>query len=188
MSENLPAIAGMAKLPISERASAAFGLPAGFAVVKHVTRTVLQQLDGVPFFITFEGPFKDGKELARGRGGGTIEKPARTADIINAVTGEIATLIANRVLESELTENYPNNGYVGKSFAILRKSHPDAFKEGKDGKMVENIDKRYKLYTITEIAPTTTETGAPYLKSAGNGVIDGTNAAAIERAKGKGKG
>lgn len=113
---------------------------AGFKVAKQVTRTVLQQGND-PFAVTFERPAYEGQELKAGRGSGAQMQPARLADVINLVTGELQTLIMNTVLEGELDRAYPNNAYVGRSFLIRGYKPVDS--EGKE--------RRYRVYQIAEL-------------------------------------
>jgi hypothetical protein len=166
----------MAKdLTISQRATAVApaNMPAGFAVKKQVTRSVLQQKDGEVFYVTIEAPAYQGQEITMdGRSGKPKMAPARLCEVVNLSTGELQLLIMNTVLESELARAYPPSveggdpTYSGHSFAILR-AHP------------AEADKRYKTYKILEIEPV--ESGN--FGSAGKGVIDGTTKEAVDAAK-----
>lgn len=131
----------------------------GVVDIKQITRTVLQQVEGKPFAVTFEGAAYDGEELAPGKGSGVKMQPARIAHVLNLETGEKQALIMNTVLEGELMRNYGQNwdkskqgsvgakgedasgAYVGKSFIICGVKPTDA--EGKA--------KRYRVYQIAEI-------------------------------------
>lgn len=131
----------------------------GVSAIKQITRTVLQQVEGKPFAVTFEGAAYDGEELAPGKGSGVKMQPARIAHVLNLETGEKQALIMNTVLEGELMRNYGQNwdkanqgtvakkgedatgAYVGRSFIICGVKPTDA--EGKA--------KRYRVYQIAEI-------------------------------------
>lgn len=125
----------------------------GATGIKQVTRSVLQQVDGVPIAVTFEGAAYEGEELQAGKGSGTKMAPARLANIINLETGEKQSLIMNTVLEGELVRNFgkPVGGnekgegatgaYVGRSFVIGSQKPV-----GADGK-----EKRYRVYQIAEL-------------------------------------
>ena len=107
-----------------------------FRTVRQITRTVLQQLEGIPFAITFESGAYEGENLQTTRGGGLKMQPARLAEILNLETGERQLLIMNTVLERELLKAFPDNGYIGHSF-IVRGKKPDG--------------KGYRVYEIQEI-------------------------------------
>jgi hypothetical protein len=166
-------------LTVSQRASA-MTVPSAFTVVKQVTRSVLKQIDGQPFYVMFQGAPYEGEEIKTGRGGAPKMAPARLADVVDLETGELSLLIMNAVLESELNRAYPPIktagdegpgacGFLGKGFAILRGDHPEK----------TDTDKRYKLYRILEIAP---KEGGKW-GSAGAPVIDGTTKEAVDAAK-----
>lgn len=172
-SKNLPAEvdSGTIGKSISARAMSALAIPEGFRIARHVTRPVLQQEDGYPFYVKFETAAIEGQALKPGRGGAAKMAPARVADVVNLQNGDQCTLIMNAVLESELDRVYPELDYVGRSFAIVRGDHPDK----------SDTDKRYKLYRIVELVADDNAT----LHSAGKGVIDGTTKEAVEHAKNK---
>lgn len=117
-----------------------------FTVAKQVTKTVLPQIDGQPFYIRFETKAYQGEELKTGRGGKQQYAPARLAEVTDLETNQLHLLIMNTVLESELDRSFPDGGYAGKCFAINR-----APKANKDG--VVDPETRYKVYTILEIVP-----------------------------------
>lgn len=105
-----------------------------FEVVRKVTLPVLKKEDGKEIYVQFTSPIYRGKEL-KGKNSDKME-PADLAQIIDLTTGEEMTLICNAVLKGTLEEEYPNEEYVGKQFAILQSKVPG---------------KRYKNYTIKEI-------------------------------------
>jgi hypothetical protein len=57
---------------------------------------------------------------------------------LNLITGECQLLIVNTVMGSEIRRKYPNDGYVGRCFAMVRRR--------------SDQDKRYKEFHIIEIA------------------------------------
>ena len=118
----------------------------GAKIVKQVTRTVLQQQEGVPFAVEFESVAKDSEVQQPARGGAAKMGTARTCDVINLVSGAKQVLIMNTVLEGELNRNYPDGSYVGKQFAI--RSHFPNDGENADGTPKK---RRYKVYEIVEI-------------------------------------
>lgn len=74
---------------------------------------------------------------ARKRPDGTNEEPPMLMHIINMDTGEHGQIMVAKIIETELTEQYPNHTYVGKAFGIEKG-------ERKPGK-------RYDPYIIEEI-------------------------------------
>lgn len=144
-----------------------------FKTAKWVTRTVLRQVQDQPFYVKFESAislstmdpenskFKDAKS-----GDGVVPE---IANVVNLETGEFQVLIINTVLGSELKRAYPDDGYVGKLFAIMQAK--------------SDVDKRYKAYKIIELE---LDKSAPGGATASN-EIDATGPDAIERAKGKHK-
>jgi hypothetical protein len=140
--------------------------PKGWSVDRQITRTVLRQIDFEPFFCTIESVAALGVAIAAS--GRPAKDPPTLCDVIDLATGELQILVMNKVLLSELDRAFPDNGYVGRSFAIVRHGHQDA----------TDTDKRYKLYKILELK----KEGAVF-SSAGKGVIDGTSTAAVDAAK-----
>lgn len=140
----------------------------GATVVKQVTRTVLQQVENVPFAVEFEGPAHESEVQTPARGG-TKMQPARVADVINLVTGSRQVLIMNTVLEGEMDRNYPDQAYVGRKFAI--RSHFPSDGEAPDG---STRKRRYKVYEIVEIEMPRDVTSADQVKI-GEKVADGTD-------------
>jgi len=105
-----------------------------FKVVKNVTLPILKKEDGKEIFVQATGPIYRGKEI-KATGDKKME-PADLMPVVDLTTGEEMLLIANAVLKGTLEEEYPDNGYVGKSFSILQTKVPG---------------KRYKNFTIKEI-------------------------------------
>lgn len=104
---------------------------------KLLTRPILKFVKDVPQYIKFEGAIYLGKEMKQ-KAEDKKKEPAHLADVIDLQTGELAQIIVNAVPMSVLKENYPNDSYVGKCFAITRQSR----KEGKayDPFSVEEIE------------------------------------------------
>lgn len=109
-----------------------------YIVARQVTRTVLRQDDGKPFYVLIESAadISDMPEEAKAKKKDDMA-PARVCNVVNLETGEPQVLIMNTVLESELDRAYPNGDYVGRSYAISRQQAA--------------TDKRYKTYRILEI-------------------------------------
>jgi hypothetical protein len=112
-----------------------------FKVKKHVTLPLLKQEDGKPIYIKTTGAIFQAKELegqrARKNAEGQVQQPPHLMHVTNLETGEEMQIIANEVLKSTLEDAYPNESYVGKSFAVERKP----IQKGK----------KYATFTVTEI-------------------------------------
>lgn len=87
---------------------------------KLLTRPVLKFVMDEPRYIKFEGAIYVGKEMKQKAGDDKKKEPAHLADVIDLATGELAQIIVNAVPMSVLEENYPDKGYVGKCFTIVR--------------------------------------------------------------------
>jgi len=109
-----------------------------FTVTRNVTLPLLKKVDNVPVYIKITAPMFVGKKVS-GTGENTTMEPATLANIINLATGEEMQIICNKVMESTLNEEYPDKGYVDKSFLIEQRSVPG---------------KRYKNYRVAEIEVT----------------------------------
>ena len=138
-------MAETANLPsISSRAAAPATISLGngqYEVARQVTRTVMRQVDGVPFHVSIDSAIYTGEELKGGRGGGAQYAPADLAEVTDLATGELHLLIMNTVLRSELERAYPDQSYVGKSFAIV----------GGKGVTKDGEPAKYKTYKILEL-------------------------------------
>ena len=153
-------------------------IPAGYEVAEQVTRSVLRQEYDVPFTVEFETAAADSEKF---EGDNSKKQPPRVAHVINLETGELQTLIMNKVLESEL-ERYtggsimsPKGGYKGMAFAIV--GFAPRGKDAQDG-----TDRRYRTYRILELRKMNGK-----VESAEKPAVDATSQAAIEHAKGKKK-
>lgn len=92
-----------------------------------------------PVYVKIIGEMHEGKaRLARGQTQPDPDKkPPTLAHVIDLSTGEETQIILAEVLKSELTDAYPNHGYVGRGFEIIKQKR----KEGK----------KYDPYGICEI-------------------------------------
>lgn len=110
-----------------------------FKVKKHVTLPLLKILDDVPVYIRVESAIEKAKEIAatRTRSDAAPKQPPELIHVIDLETGEHAQIIANAVLASTFRDEYPDNGYIGKSFQVIRHK----MREGKN----------YATFSVTEI-------------------------------------
>lgn len=109
-----------------------------FKIAKNVTLPLLKiKPNGAPAFVRFEAPMYVGKEI-KGQEGKKKMEPATLAHVINLETGEECQIICPLLLRERLTENYPENAYVGKCFRVT---------------LMREEGKKYNLVGIQEIIP-----------------------------------
>lgn len=164
-------------LSISKRAMATLAeinAPEGYSWGDQITRSVLQQESGVPFYVRFENEPYQGEELEFTKRGKPKMAPARLCDVVNILTGELQLLIMNAVLESELRryadKNYENKSFVGRAYGIV------GFKDSDE---TDPDFKRYRTYKIRELRVNNGTVQA----EPGGAKIDATGKDAIDRAK-----
>lgn len=104
-----------------------------------LTFPVLKKQDDTPIFVRIEGAIFTGRDIQTKKGE-EMEKPAQIARVTNLETGEQMEMICNKVLESTLNEQMPDDGYVGKCFEIIQR----VGKKGAGGRA-------YKTYSVWEI-------------------------------------
>lgn len=107
----------------------------GFKVKKALTLPVLKLKPGEEVYIQFAGHMHVSKDTGQTMNGKKME-PATVANVIDLTTGEMHVLICATVLNKEINENYPDDSYVGKAFAIT---------------LIRVPEKKYNLYSIIEI-------------------------------------
>lgn len=117
----------------------AIDLPAGIRVVKNVTMPSLTLKPNEPHCLVFVSPMRISSVITKA-GDGKDKEPATIADVGDVETGEAFIGIIPAVVKSNLERDYPNDGYVGKTFYI------------------ENLGKRtqgqrYNDFRILEIDP-----------------------------------
>jgi hypothetical protein len=107
-----------------------------FTKVRSITRPQIKIVDEVEYYFRFDSAMYLGKEIVATEG----RKPMEAPTLINVVqldTGEEGVVILHKIVSDTLKEKYPNDGYVGKCFAIT----------------IHKLQtKRYKAASITEIA------------------------------------
>lgn len=110
-----------------------------FKRTKRVTLPIIKLTPNEPRYLQIIGAIFVGKEIAGQKGDkdGKKREPASLANVVDLETGEEGQIVLNKVLKSTLTEEYPEDGYVGKQFEIVKL----AKKDGKD----------YHPFSITEI-------------------------------------
>jgi hypothetical protein len=122
-----------------------------FEIVRHVTLPQIKLPDdGSALYLRFEKAIETARQLeamkTRRSKNATTEStetplpPPQVAEVTNLQTGELGQFIVNAVLESNLNESYPDEGYVKKCFSIKQLS----LKKGRGGYS-------YKTFEILEI-------------------------------------
>ncbi|MGH7743753.1 MAG: hypothetical protein ACREQ5_02900 [Candidatus Dormibacteria bacterium] len=81
--------------------------------------------------------------------------PATLANVINLEDGSVCQIIVNAVVKSVLNDEYPNDGYVGKCFAITKRGRAQG--------------KQYNPFDIEEIEDPGNEVAAKALQHGGRG-------------------
>ena len=132
--ENEPATETTA-MTISEKASAGISLPNGVTatVVRKITLPLLKQEDGETVCFTVQGPMFTGKKLKTQKEG---EQPATIVNVINAENHMEMQYLVPAVLKDSWETDYPDNTYVGKSFACQKLPKREG-KRHKDMNIVE---------------------------------------------------
>lgn len=127
--------------------------PIAFKVKSHVTLPLLKIEDDKPYAVTIETAFKKGEaaparkvkvsytdpetgELKEREEMSKPQEPPVLCQVTNLFTGERAQMIAGAVFHSEITKQYPNDSYVGKSFQFT---------------VQKASGKRYKVPMISEV-------------------------------------
>ena len=111
--------------------------PANTEKRRTLTVPLLKQVDNTEYRIKILDKMRQSKAVNTAEGARTMD-PATICTVLNLDDGAHYTLIINKVLESVLKEEFPDDGYVGKSFAFTR--HAKA------------AGKRYHTYSVAELA------------------------------------
>lgn len=132
------------KTPSSDSSAVEPEAPAfRFRVAQRVTVPLLSMKDlfEVPVYIRVETEFKkaDPVKASKNDDDSPKQEPPIICRVTNLETGELNDFIVPVVLRSELEENYPNAGYIGKCFEVIKRKL--------DG------TKKYNTFSITEIVP-----------------------------------
>lgn len=106
-------------------------------VVKQVTTAVLTWPDGRTIIFSPLDAIRKGKELKNVVAGQAKMAPADLMTIRGPHSEEPRTMIISAVMKSELEENYPKAGYIGKWFQAT--------------KIAPKNGKRYATFSLAEI-------------------------------------
>lgn len=108
-----------------------------YKILKNVTMPSYKFVIGVPAYLKLTAPHFVGKQQKARAAGEAVMEPATVVPAINVETGECVQVILGAALLSIIDEGYPNDGYVGKAFRVVK--HDKA------------PGKRYFTYSVDEI-------------------------------------
>lgn len=91
-----------------------------FAVKKNLTPPLFKFAEDVTLYLLILSPIYIGKPM-KAKEGEKKREPAHLADVVNMETGEAGQIIVSAVVASVFAESYPNDGHVGKGFAITKR-------------------------------------------------------------------
>lgn len=106
-----------------------------YKLVKNLNAGLWKWEDGEEKVFTILSPIRAGRAIANPRNG--IAKAPDLITVRDAADGNEKELLVATVLRSTLTENYPDDSYVGKTFACVQGPVP--------------AGKRYKTMTVNEV-------------------------------------
>ena len=92
-----------------------------FKRVKNLTLDILKFVEGEPRHVKITAAMHVGKEQ-KPDAEGKKHEPAILASCINLDDGAECQIIVSAVVRSTINDEYPNDGYVGKCFAITKKA------------------------------------------------------------------
>ena len=93
-------------------------------IAKHVTLPLFKWEDNKARYYKITSPIFIGKEINDKSAGAKKKEPAHLMNVVDLETGEEGQVIVATVLRGILTEEYPNDAYVGKGFAITQRKIP----------------------------------------------------------------
>ena len=96
-------------------------------IIKRVTMPTLKLMPNEPVYVKIlDAIFKARpQKLKEGEKEKDQKKPPMLFNVTNLETGEAMQLVAGAVVQSEITENYPKDSYVGKCFMIVKGKKKD---------------------------------------------------------------
>jgi hypothetical protein len=106
-----------------------------FQVKRAITLELLKPALDVPVYVLIKTPIKVGKAIVKA--GEQNMEPAKVVNCTNLETGEDVQMIIPSVLNAILTEEYPDDTYVGKGFQIIKRA--------------KTAGKRYHTFNVAEL-------------------------------------
>ncbi|MGH7744648.1 MAG: hypothetical protein ACREQ5_07510 [Candidatus Dormibacteria bacterium] len=105
-------------------------------IKRHLSVPVLKFEIDKPRYLAITDKMHVGK-AQKAKAGEKAKEPATLAACVNLETGEVGQIIVAAVIKGVFTDEYPNDFYVGKCFAIT--------------KLAPRPGKSYNQYTVAEI-------------------------------------
>jgi hypothetical protein len=129
-----------------------------FKRVRNLTLDILKFVELEPRHVKITGPIHLGKDQKAAKGEEDKKRePAHLAPCINLDDGSECQIIVSAVVLSVLSDEYPNEAYVGKCFAITKKSRVPGKQYFPYG--VEEIEDPSKPVAIAEKAVSPAHSG-----------------------------
>lgn len=91
-----------------------------FKTIKHITLPLLKIKLDEEFYIKITGAIFEGKTIRQSLAVRKQLEAAMFAPVINLRTGEEMEMMFNKGLEDTISEEYPDNAYIGKEFAMTK--------------------------------------------------------------------
>jgi hypothetical protein len=108
----------------------------GFKVKKQVVLPILTLPEGVTRGIRPTAPMYEGKDISE-KTGKPGEKIATLLNCVDLSTGQECMIVVPALLEGAFADEYENDDYVGRDFAVLKGEKPQG--------------KRYHRFSVAEI-------------------------------------
>lgn len=106
-----------------------------YKIAKALNGGLWRWTDGEEKVFTILGPIRAGRIVDNPRNG--IAKAPDILAVRDAADGNEKEILVGQVLKSSLVENYPDDGYIGKTFACTQSAPP--------------ANKRYKQMAVNEV-------------------------------------
>jgi hypothetical protein len=106
-----------------------------YKIAKALNGGLWKWIDGEEKVFTILGPIRAGRVVDNPRNG--IAKAPDILNVRDAADGNEKEILVGQVLKSTLVENYPDDAYIGKTFACTQSTPP--------------AGKRYKQMEVNEV-------------------------------------
>ena len=97
-----------------------------FKVARVLTKTLFKQEKDQQYFFLITSPILQGKKMTWDKMTEADNKrePAYLCDVIDLETGEEGQIICSHIQRTTLQTEYPNDGYIGRAFAMETSRDP----------------------------------------------------------------
>lgn len=122
-----------------KKAPAKVAAPQGgkYTRIRALVLPTLKLVEEQPVHVTINGAMTTSTAPQKPDKDGRTKEPATVCPVTDLDTGEVTQIICGAVLKGILNEQYPNDGYVEKSFEIVKHAKAPG--------------KRYNTYSVFEI-------------------------------------